>query len=62
MAQCTKCLGCGKVANSDDQEPWSMWEDLPEQSKLAIRIGLVAPMTCPRCGGSGEEATHATAE
>lgn len=52
MAVCQKCLGCGKVANSNG-EPWSMWEDLPEQSKLAIRLGIVSPIECPECSGAG---------
>lgn len=50
---CRKCDGCGRVANTEDEEPWTAWEQLPEQSKAAIRMGLVKPMTCPSCDGVG---------
>lgn len=51
---CPKCWGEGKVANSDEQEPWSTWADLPPGSDIAVRLGLVKPIPCPSCGGSGE--------
>jgi len=52
--RCDRCAGCGKIANSDSGEPWTYWEELPEESKLAVRMGIVAPIRCPACGGSGE--------
>jgi DnaJ-class molecular chaperone len=52
--ECPKCEGCGKVANDKDQLPWSCWEELPECSKVAIKMGLVAPVTCPECNGTGK--------
>jgi len=52
--KCPRCNGCGKIANSDDGEPWTVWENLPENAKVAVRLGLVGPVTCPDCGGSGE--------
>lgn len=52
--KCTKCDGCGKIANSDDQEPWTQWANLPLQSATAVVMGLVRPMECPECGGSGK--------
>ena len=52
-AKCRKCQGDGKVANTDDQEPWSAWESLPPGSDIAVQMGLVRPITCPVCGGSG---------
>ena len=51
--KCVKCDGCGKVADTDDQEPWSTWMKLPVQSAAAILIGLVKPIPCPNCGGMG---------
>lgn len=54
MSDCSKCAGCGKVANDDDQTPWKYWDDMPEESKMAIRMGIVKPVTCPKCGGSGK--------
>lgn len=52
-AKCSKCDGCGKVATSKDQEPWRLWESLPHGSALSVRMGLVRPMICPDCKGSG---------
>ncbi len=46
---CPKCEGCGQIANSDDGEPWSFWERLPEASNLAVRLGIVRPIPCPLC-------------
>lgn len=47
--KCWKCDGEGRVANSDDQEPWSAWESLPPGSDLAVQMGLVRPIPCPEC-------------
>jgi hypothetical protein len=52
--KCSKCDGCGKIANDDDQSPWTFWEQLPPGSDIAVRMGLVKPIACPKCGGSGE--------
>ncbi len=53
--RCDGCDGCGQIADSKDGdgEPWSAWEALPERSKGAIYLGLVRPVACPRCDGSG---------
>lgn len=53
--KCSRCRGCGQIANSEDGEPWIDWESLPEPSKLAMRLGLVAPIPCPECEGTGEQ-------
>lgn len=53
--QCYRCDGCGQVANTKDMEPWSAWEALPKASKLAIRMGIVSPVPCPTCRGSGKK-------
>lgn len=50
-------MGERKVANTDDREPWSMWENLPENSKLAIHLGIVQPIDCPECDGTGARPT-----
>ena len=52
---CTKCDGEGKIANTETGEPWSMWESLPPGADAAVRMGLVAPIKCPRCGGTGRD-------
>lgn len=54
MSKCVKCDGCGQVANDDDQLPWSYWKELPLQSAVAVLVGLVQPITCPECNGTGE--------
>lgn len=51
-APCTKCNGCGRVANTPDQEPWSVWENIPVKAAIAIIVGVVKPITCPRCNGT----------
>lgn len=54
MAECRRCDGCGKVANTENQEPWSAWLELPLKSAHAVVLGLVRPVPCPSCGGTGE--------
>lgn len=50
---CWKCNGCGQVANTDRQEPWTAWEQLPVRSAMAVVLGLVRPVLCPQCDGTG---------
>ena len=50
---CDKCDGCGKVADTDNQEPWWIWEQMPDGLNLAVKLGLVKPINCPKCDGSG---------
>lgn len=51
--KCNRCDGCGKIADSDDGEPWSVWLAMPLQSSAAVLMGLVKPIPCPACGGTG---------
>ncbi len=51
---CKKCEGCGQIANDDDQNPWTYWQELPPGADFAVRTGLVRPIPCPNCGGTGE--------
>lgn len=51
--KCPKCLGDKRIANSEDGEPWSAWESLPPGSDLAVTMGVVRPITCPECKGTG---------
>ncbi len=60
--KCAKCHGCGQVADTDDQEPWTAWTALPLQSAGAVVAGLVKPIDCPVCGGTGEPAKSAATE
>lgn len=51
--KCDKCDGCGQIADSEDHEPWTAWANLPPGSDIAVKMGLVKPITCPKCGGGG---------
>lgn len=53
MRKCERCDGCGKIANSDDGEPWTVWTSLPLHSATAVLMGLVRPIQCPGCNGKG---------
>lgn len=53
MAKCTRCEGCGKLADTDEQEPWTAWAKLPLQSSMAVLSGLVKPVLCMVCNGTG---------
>jgi hypothetical protein len=50
---CRKCEGCGKIASDDEQTPWSRWLKLPLESSIAVVAGLVTPLECPECEGTG---------
>ena len=52
---CDTCDGCGKVADSQAQEPWTHWMALPVESLSAVMAGLVNPITCPTCNGTGKK-------
>ena len=52
---CSKCDGCGQVADTDDEEPWSFWMKLPLENALAVVMGLIRPKPCPACSGVEEE-------
>lgn len=52
--KCDKCDGCGAIANDENGTPWKFWEQLPQQSKVAVVFGIVRPIVCPDCLGDGE--------
>lgn len=52
---CQRCLGWKKIANSDDGESWKYWAELPSPENLAVQLGVVFPIDCPRCQGTGRE-------
>lgn len=52
---CSRCEGCKQIANDDEGTPWYVWAELPPPTNMAVALGLVRPITCPRCGGSGIE-------
>lgn len=51
---CEQCLGWKRVDNGE-QQSWKYWAELPKQSQIAIAMGWVKPVVCPRCDGSGKE-------
>ena len=51
---CKRCWGGGRIADSQDGEPWAMWQELPPGSDLAAKMGIVKPIPCPQCGGTGK--------
>lgn len=53
VQKCLRCDGCGKIADSKDGEPWTNWTTLPVQSAIAVAAGIVKPITCPDCNGTG---------
>jgi hypothetical protein len=54
MSKCQRCDGCGKIASGEEGAPWTAWTDMPLGSSAAVIMGIVKPITCPDCGGSGE--------
>lgn len=50
---CKNCDGCGYVANDEDETPWKFWAELPPEADLSVRMGLVRPFECSKCGGTG---------
>jgi DnaJ-class molecular chaperone len=51
--KCTRCDGCGQLADTKDEEPWTAWTSLPLHSAAGVLSGLVKPKLCPACGGKG---------
>lgn len=56
---CQKCLGWKHIANDDAQTSWKHWAELPPPENLAVQLGMVFPIVCPRCKGSGIEPSAA---
>jgi hypothetical protein len=50
---CPACMGCGKIANDDDRSPWTYWERLRPPANIAVQLGIVVPLRCEECGGTG---------
>ena len=54
--KCRLCEGWKRV-NSEEELSWKYWAQLPPGSDLAVQLGLVRPVECPRCKGTGIEPT-----
>ena len=55
--KCAQCDGCGRVADTADREPWTFYSKVPLESSAAVLLGLIKPIVCPVCNGSGQAAT-----
>jgi hypothetical protein len=53
--RCGRCGGCGKIADGEEGAPWTVWQNLPLGSSAAVLAGIVKPIPCPDCGGTGEK-------
>jgi hypothetical protein len=51
---CKQCLGWKRVDNGQGAS-WKEWLDLPTPSRIAVDAGIIKPVVCPRCGGTGKE-------
>jgi hypothetical protein len=56
LNECSRCAGCGKIASDEEGTPWKYWLELPLKSAIAVVAGLVRPVVCPACGGTGKRA------
>lgn len=52
-SKCPRCESCGKIANDEDGTLWTYWASLPPGSDVAVLAGIVRPIPCPECKGSG---------
>ena len=52
---CQQCIGWKRIANDDEQLSWKHWAELSPPSNIAVQLGLVFPIECPRCKGTGIE-------
>lgn len=59
---CSRCWGCGQLANSEQREPWVAWTQLPANSLMAVYLNVVRPIPCDACGGTGKGREAARAE
>lgn len=51
--KCPKCAGCGRIASDNIGMPWSSWEAQHLDQSGPVLRGVVKPIGCPICGGSG---------
>ena len=52
--KCSKCEGWKRV-DSVSGDTWKHWAELPVTSQIAVQVGLIKPVECPRCHGTGVE-------
>ena len=49
VAPCSRCEGCGQIANTPDGEPWTAWAALSPGLAAVVRAGIVQAIPCPAC-------------
>lgn len=59
---CPKCLGWKRIANGEEGASWKHWAELLPPSNLSVVLGLVYPVECPRCRGTGRRVPPITDE
>ncbi len=52
---CQRCLGYKRVDDGSEGVSWKFWATLPPGSDIAVKMGLVKSIECPRCHGTGIE-------
>lgn len=50
---CPHCLGWKRIASGEEGASWKHWAELPSPEDLAVRLGVVYPIECPSCKGTG---------
>ena len=55
MTDCKRCRGDGRIANTEQGESWKDWLELPLQSAVVVTLGIVRPLPCPVCKGTGKQ-------
>jgi hypothetical protein len=51
---CERCNGCGRIADTEDGEPWTAWTSHRLMASAAVLLRIVRPVKCPDCNGTGE--------
>lgn len=54
---CQRCLGWKRVDDGEGQS-WKYWAELAPPMNISVQIGLVKPILCPDCEGTGQEPTN----
>jgi hypothetical protein len=52
--KCQRCDGCGRIADTERGEPWTAWTKAELTYSASVLLGIVKPLKCPDCGGTGK--------